>query len=88
MLFRSRHWKENCLKNKDKIIKMFDEKFFRMWEFYLAGCEMALLFEQLVIKNNEIINEIDLINFICRINISFIFICFALKIVSDQYFLT
>ena len=36
-----RHWKENCLKNKDKIVKMFDEKFFRMWEFYLAGCEMA-----------------------------------------------
>ena len=20
---------------------MFDEKFFRMWEFYLVGCEMA-----------------------------------------------
>ena len=36
-----RHWKENCLKNKEKIIEMFDEKFFRMWEFYLAGCEMA-----------------------------------------------
>ena len=36
-----KHWKENCLKNKDKIIQMFDEKFFRMWEFYLAGCEMA-----------------------------------------------
>ena len=36
-----RHWKENCIKNKDKIVAMFDEKFFRMWEFYLAGCEMA-----------------------------------------------
>ena len=36
-----RHWKENCNKNKEKIIEMFDEKFFRMWEFYLAGCEMA-----------------------------------------------
>ena len=36
-----RHWKENCLKNKEKIIEMFDERFFRMWEFYLAGCEMA-----------------------------------------------
>ncbi len=36
-----RHWKENCLKNKEKIIKMFDEKFFRMWEFYLTGCEVA-----------------------------------------------
>ncbi len=36
-----RNWKENCIQNKDKIIEMFDEKFFRMWEFYLAGCEMA-----------------------------------------------
>ena len=36
-----RHWKENCLVNKEKIIQMFDEKFFRMWEFYLASCESA-----------------------------------------------
>jgi len=36
-----RHWKENCMRNKEKIIQMFDEKFFRMWEFYLTGCEMA-----------------------------------------------
>ena len=36
-----RHWKENCIKNKAKIIEMYDEKFFRMWEFYLAGCEIA-----------------------------------------------
>ena len=39
--FTLRHWKENCIKNKLKITKMFDEKFFRMWEFYLAGCEIA-----------------------------------------------
>ena len=36
-----RHWRENCEKNREKIINMFDEKFFRMWEFYLAGCESA-----------------------------------------------
>ena len=36
-----RHWKENCIKNKEKIIEMYDEKFFRMWEFYLTGCEIA-----------------------------------------------
>ena len=35
------HWKENCIKNKEKIIEMYDERFFRMWEFYLAGCEIA-----------------------------------------------
>ena len=36
-----RHWKEKCIKNKIQIINMFDEKFFRMWEFYLASCESA-----------------------------------------------
>ena len=36
-----RHWRENCEANKDRIIQMFDKKFFRMWEFYLAGCECA-----------------------------------------------
>ena len=36
-----RLWKENCIKNREKIIEMFDERFFRMWEFYLAGCEIA-----------------------------------------------
>merc|ERR1712167_434494 len=36
-----RNWKENCINNKEKIIQMFDKRFFRMWEFYLAGCEMA-----------------------------------------------
>ena len=36
-----RHWKERCIKNKGKITEMFDEKFFRMWEFYLTGCEVA-----------------------------------------------
>ena len=36
-----RHWKERFLSNKNKVISMFDEKFFRMWEFYLASCESA-----------------------------------------------
>jgi len=36
-----RHWKENCIKNKGQIVEMYDEKFFRMWEFYLTGCEIA-----------------------------------------------
>jgi cyclopropane-fatty-acyl-phospholipid synthase len=36
-----RHWKENCINNKAQIIDMFDEKFFRMWEFYLTSCESA-----------------------------------------------
>ena len=29
------HWYKNVIENKDKIISMFDKRFFRMWEFYL-----------------------------------------------------
>ena len=36
-----RHWKDRFTKNKDKVLKMFDERFFRMFEFYLSSCEMA-----------------------------------------------
>ncbi len=36
-----RHWKERFLSKKHNVLEMFDEKFFRMWEFYLTGCEMA-----------------------------------------------
>ena len=36
-----RNWKERFVNNKSKALEMFDENFFRMWEFYLASCEMA-----------------------------------------------
>tara|TARA_B110000037_G_scaffold148384_1_gene167599 strand:+ start:220 stop:1410 length:1191 start_codon:yes stop_codon:yes gene_type:complete len=49
-----RHWKENCIKNKAEIIEMFDEKFFRMWEFYLAGCETAFKWGDQVVYQFQI----------------------------------
>ena len=36
-----RNWKERFISKKGEVLEMFDEKFFRMWEFYLASCEMA-----------------------------------------------
>ncbi len=36
-----RHWKERFLSKKESVLEMFDEKFYRMWEFYLASCEIA-----------------------------------------------
>ena len=38
-----RQWYANCLANKDAIIAMYDERFFRMWTFYLSGA--ATVFE-------------------------------------------
>lgn len=38
-----RQWYANCLANKDAIVEMYDERFFRMWTFYLSGA--ATVFE-------------------------------------------
>ena len=34
-----RHWRERFCEKKAEMIALYDEKFFRMWSFYLAGCE-------------------------------------------------
>jgi cyclopropane-fatty-acyl-phospholipid synthase len=36
-----RHWLERTRKAKAKIVALYDERFFRMWEFYLAGGVVA-----------------------------------------------
>ncbi len=37
------HWYKNVLENKDKIISMFDDRFFRMWEFYLLSSKYSFI---------------------------------------------
>jgi len=32
-----RAWYANCLAHRDEIVAMYDERFFRMWTFYLSG---------------------------------------------------
>jgi cyclopropane-fatty-acyl-phospholipid synthase len=36
-----RHWYERFQANRDRAVALYDERFCRMWEFYLAVCEMA-----------------------------------------------
>ena len=36
-------WYQNVIENKDKIIKMFDQRFFRMWEFYLLASKYSFV---------------------------------------------
>ena len=44
-----RHWKERLLSKKEEALEIFDEKFFRMWEFYLTSCEMTFKWKDLVV---------------------------------------
>jgi cyclopropane-fatty-acyl-phospholipid synthase len=36
-----RHWRQRFAANREKIRDIYDERFCRMWEFYLTGCEAA-----------------------------------------------
>jgi len=39
-----RHWRQQFTGNVDQIREMYDERFCRMWEFYLAACEASFRF--------------------------------------------
>ena len=36
-----KEWRRRFLNNREKVLEIYDERFFRMWDFYLAGCEMS-----------------------------------------------
>lgn len=38
-----RHWRERFAKNRAKAVEIYDERFARMWEFYLAAVELEFL---------------------------------------------
>jgi Mycolic acid cyclopropane synthetase len=38
---RSRPWRARFLAHRDEVERLYDQRFTRMWEFYLAASEMA-----------------------------------------------
>lgn len=38
-----RHWRERFARNRDQAVTLYDERFCRMWEFYLAAAELEFL---------------------------------------------
>lgn len=54
-----RHWRERFAKNRAKAVQIYDERFARMWEYYLAAVELEFLhgshmvFQLLVAKRRE-----------------------------------
>jgi cyclopropane-fatty-acyl-phospholipid synthase len=44
-----KHWRERFLSNRDKARELYDERFCRMWEFYLAASEASFRWQDLVV---------------------------------------
>ena len=56
-----RHWRQRFLDNREKIkeIAGYDDRFCRMWEFYLAGCEVAFRYMQQMVFQIQISRRQD-----------------------------
>jgi cyclopropane-fatty-acyl-phospholipid synthase len=40
-----RRWRENFDRNRAEIVRLYDERFCRMWEFYLIGSELSFRYD-------------------------------------------
>ncbi len=53
-----RAWRERFIANWDKAAAILDERFCRMWEFYLAGSETAFRYQNLVVFQLQLAKRI------------------------------
>jgi cyclopropane-fatty-acyl-phospholipid synthase len=56
-----KRWRERFLAHRNEVLKLFDERFIRMWEFYLAGFEPSFRYDGLNVFQIQLIkkNSID-----------------------------
>jgi len=54
-----KHWRERFSANRDKAKALYDERFCRMWEFYLAGSEAAFRWQDLVVFQIQVAKRND-----------------------------
>ena len=54
-----RHWRERFQRNRDKVRALYDDRFCRMWELYLAGSECAFRYGGHVVFQIQMAKRID-----------------------------
>lgn len=54
-----RHWRERFVRNWDKAKALYDERFCRMWEMYLALCEAGFRYQNLMVFQMQLARRID-----------------------------
>jgi cyclopropane-fatty-acyl-phospholipid synthase len=54
-----RCWRERFTAQREDIARIYDERFCRMWEYYLASCEMGFRFNGLFVFQVQIAKRLD-----------------------------
>lgn len=53
-----RHWRQRASSNRAAIEAIYDARFYRMWEFYLASCEMGFRWNGLMVFQLQIARDV------------------------------
>ncbi len=54
-----RHWRANFARNRDAIARLYDERFCRMWEFYLVGSELSFRYDHNMVLQMQLARGIN-----------------------------
>jgi cyclopropane-fatty-acyl-phospholipid synthase len=52
-----RHWRQRFVANWDKAAEIYDERFCRMWEYYLAASETAFRYQDMMVFQIQIVRR-------------------------------
>ena len=52
-------WRERFVARRDEVAELYDERFCRMWEFYLASCEAGFRYNHLIVFQLQLANRLD-----------------------------
>lgn len=58
-----RHWRERFMTNRQRIAALYDERFCRMWEFYLVLCEIGFRFRSMMVFQIQLAKRADAVPF-------------------------
>jgi cyclopropane-fatty-acyl-phospholipid synthase len=54
-----RHWRERFMANRQRATALYDERFCRMWEFYLVLCEIGFRFRSMMVFQIQLAKRAD-----------------------------
>ena len=54
-----KHWRERFMANRERAKEIYDERFCRMWEFYLSGAEAAFRWQDMMVFQIQLMRRND-----------------------------
>jgi cyclopropane-fatty-acyl-phospholipid synthase len=54
-----RHWRERFMARREEVVRLYDERFCRMWEFYLVLCEIGFRLRTNIVLQMQLTKRVD-----------------------------